>query len=257
VSLVFGHDYADAYDVVYSEKDYDAECDLIERIFQRHGSSAISHVLDLGCGTGSHALLVFRRGYEVVGVERSADMLARAQHKLALAAANGKLHFQLGDIRSVELGRRFDAALMMFAVLGYQLENDDVLAAVRTARRHLRAGGLFIFDFWYGPAVLHQRPAQRIKIVPAGEETLLRAASAELDLRRHLCRVDYHIWRLAGAGLRAETKETHLMRYFFPMEVKLFLECSGFELVRLGAFPDFDTDPDETTWNALGVARAV
>jgi hypothetical protein len=51
---------------------------------------------------------------------------------------------------------------MMFAVLGYQGENDDVLAALKTAHRHARPGGLFLFDVWYGPAVLHERPSQRV-----------------------------------------------------------------------------------------------
>jgi hypothetical protein len=41
------------------------------------------------------------------------------------------------------------------------------------------------------------------------------------------------------------------------MELRLFLDCCGFRLTRLGAFPDFDRDPDETTWNCLGVAQAV
>ena len=55
----------------------------------------------------------------------------------------------------------------------------------------------------------------------------------------------------------AETEESHKMRYFFPLELELFLKCAGFKLIRLGAFPEFDRDPDETTWNVLGVARAV
>lgn len=55
----------------------------------------------------------------------------------------------------------------------------------------------------------------------------------------------------------AETKECHSVRYFFPLELALFLECSGFAPIQLGAFPEFDRSPDETTWNVLGVARAV
>jgi hypothetical protein len=57
--------------------------------------------------------------------------------------------------------------------------------------------------------------------------------------------------------LTGQIEETHLMRYFFPLELNLFFECCGFALLRLGAFPEFDRDPDETTWNVCGVARAV
>jgi hypothetical protein len=65
------------------------------------------------------------------------------------------------------------------------------------------------------------------------------------------------LWRLEGKSLTGEAEEKHLMRFFFPLELNLFLECSGFVPVRLGAFPDFDRNPDETTWNVLCVARAL
>ena len=62
-------------------------------------------------------------------------------------------------------------------------------------------------------------------------------------------------------NLRRETlirnKETHLMRFFFPLELNCFLESAGFTSIHFGTFPEFDKDPDETTWNVLAVARAV
>ena len=257
MSDVFGSIYADAYDLLYHDKDYAAECDVIERILETYGDGPIRSVLDLGCGTGNHAIPLAQRGYEVVGVDRSESILAHAQRKAASLPEGNGVAFHQGDIRSVDLQRRFDAALMMFAVLSYQLGNADVLSALRTAHQHLRSGGLLIFDVWYGPAVLHQRPSQRIKVIPTPEGKILRASSGELDIRRHLCMVHFHMWQLEGERLVAETEEAHPMRYFFPRELELFLDVSGFHLLRLGAFPDFDHDPDETTWNVMAVGQAV
>ena len=254
---VFGPIYADTYDLLYQDKDYAAECDLIERIFQTYAGSPIRSVLDLGCGTGNHAIPLVQRGYEVVGVDRSESMLAQARRKAAGLPKGSSVTFRQGDVRTFDLQQHFDAALMMFAVLGYQLENTDVLSALRTARRHLRSEGLLIFDVWYGPAVLHQRPSQRIKVIPTPEGKILRVVSGELDIHRHVCTVHYHVWRLEGERLVAETEESHAMRYFFPQELGLFLECSGFAPIQLGAFPEFDQEPDEATWNVLGVTRAV
>jgi SAM-dependent methyltransferase len=256
VSDVFGPDYSNAYNSLYTDKNYAAECDLIERLFERHAQGSVRRILDLGCGTGNHAFLMANRGYDVVGVERSEHMLAVARQKLALNA-DTKLRLRPGDIRDIDLGEQFDAALILFAVLGYQFENSDVIATLRTARQHLKAGGLLIFDVWYGPAVLREQPSDRAKVIPTDGGKILRLASGKLDTASHTCNVRYHLWQLRDDRLISETQESHRMRYFFPRELDLFLDHCGFTRVRLGAFPDVDQDPSEETWNVIAVARAV
>jgi SAM-dependent methyltransferase len=257
VSEPFGSIYADCYDALYQEKDYEAECDLIERLLRTYGDGNISSILDLGCGTGNHALPLSARGFEIIGVDRSASMLAQARKKAAQPSLTARDAFYQADIQSVDLGRQFDAALLMFAVLGYQLENAAVMAALRTARRHLRSGGLLLFDVWYGPAVLFQRPSERVNIIPTSHGKILRVSSSTLATNQHVCTVRYHVWKFAAERLLSESEEEHMVRYFFPLELNLFLESTRFAPVRLGAFPEFDRDPDEHTWNVLCVARAV
>jgi SAM-dependent methyltransferase len=255
VTGVFGEPYADLYDAMYGEKPYGSECDLIERLLLEYGDHGGRRLLDLGCGTGGHAIPLARRGWRVTGVDRSPEMLARAGAKLA-EQPEARVELVEGDLRTVELGADFDAVLMMFAVLGYQTGNRDVSAALSCVRRHLRTGGLFMFDVWYGPAVLAQRPAARFRVVPVADGRVLRQSDGELDVRHHLCSVRFHLWRLRGERVVAETEECHTVRYFFPLELEAFLDGADLELIRLGGFPDFDRDPDETTWNVLGVARA-
>lgn len=256
MSTVFGRIYADVYDTVYRDKDYAAESELAERLFRAYGDGPVGSVLDLGCGTGSHAVQLAHAGYEVVGVDRSAGMLSHARKKAAVVTSGISPRFEEQDVRGADLGRQFDAVMIMFAVLGYQLGNGDVLATLKAARRHLRPKGLLLFDVWYGPAVLRQRPSQRIKTISTPAGRILRASSGELDVQRHLCVVHSDTWQLEGKQLINSTEESHPMRYFFPLELSLFLECAGFTPLRLGAFPEFDRDPDETTWNVMQVARA-
>jgi SAM-dependent methyltransferase len=249
--------YAGSYDRIYSEKDYAAECDMLERIFHEHAAKPVRSVLDLGCGTGNHALPLAARGYEVVGVDLSDNMLSEARRKLQALTAETAPVFQHGDIRNIDLGRTFDAALLMFAVIGYQIENADVLTTLRTARKHLCQGGLLVMDFWYGPAVLTERPGDRLKVVPTDTGQIIRAASGKLDTRRNLCVVRYHLWELEGDRLKRETVETHTMRYFFQSELELFLEQAGLSLIRLGAFMMPEQVPDEKTWNVLAISRVI
>lgn len=258
--LIFGRDYADHYDLLYRDKDYESECNMLEGVFKNYGSGPIESILDLGCGTGNHSLILALRGYHVTGVDKSPDMLEHARQKLGVTQSlvkTDRVTFIQGDVRKMKLERSFDAAIMMFAVLGYQLENADVLAAFSTIRDHLRPGGLLLLDAWYGPGVLIQRPQDRIRAIRDRGEQVLRTASSALDTRRHLCTVRYHMWRLVGDRLAMEVEEEHCVRFFFPRELEFFLEIAGFRLIRLGAFPNFEHEPDESTWNVLAVASAV
>ena len=254
---VFRQNYADHYDIFYADKDYEAECDTLEEVFRRYGKRKIRSILDLGCGTGNHVIQLANRGYKVTGVDRSRDMLAHARSKLAdfNSLSQALPTFLKGDVRSLDLEREFDAVLMMFAVLGYQLTNEDVLAALKTVRRHLKPGGPFVCDVWYGPAVLAIRPGDKIKMIQAEGRKVIRLASGSLDIQKHLANVNYHVLDLQGRNVLSESEETHQVRYFFPQELALFLNHAGLEMLRLSAFPSLAEDANEQSWNALLVAR--
>ena len=257
MNRIFGSGYAEAYDLLYSDKDYLSECALVERIFETQGHSRIQSVIDFGCGTGNHTIPLAARGYSLVGVDLHDEMLQQARNKLQQHAPGADVQFIQGDIRSIDLGKRFDAALILFAVLGYQNTNNEVLAALKTVRHHLQTGGIALFDVWYGPAVLTNKPSERLKVIPTPQGKILRVASGELNTTAHICKVQYHLWKIEDGKVAAEITEEHNMRFFFQQELALFLQQSGLELIRLGGFPQFDHDPDETTWNVMGVARAV
>jgi SAM-dependent methyltransferase len=254
MSKVFGAGYAGAYDNLYRDKNYDGEVALLERVFRESAPGQVRRVLDLGCGTGNHSLRLAKLGYAVTGVDRSAEMLAVAQQKAR--AESLSVDFQRSAVVEFQSPVQFDAVLMMFAVLGYHTSNSDVLGALRTSRRHLAPGGLLVFDVWYGPAVLAQRPGERVRVLESGRQTTIRATVGALDTRTHTCRVDYRLWEINEDRVVARSAESHQMRFFFPMELELLLGASGFELLRLGAFPEFDCEPTENTWNVMVVAAA-
>jgi SAM-dependent methyltransferase len=256
---IFAELYAGNYDSMYSAKDYLAECDVIERAFARFGDGRIHTIADFGCGTGNHAIPLARRGYTVVGVDRSDAMLAEARAKADRAArereGSGTLTFRQGDLRDVDLGSTFDAVLMMFAVLGYQHSNQDVTRTLASVTRHLRPGGLLACDIWYGPAVLHDRPGKKSREVPTSHGRIIRIATSEIDVLRHLCTVDIALTVIEHDRVVSQETERHDVRFFFPQEIAALLELTGFEVCRLGAFPDFEQPPHEDNWNAMVVAR--
>ena len=250
--------YTTYYDALYQDKDYEAECDFLEQIFACYAQAPIRTILDLGCGTGGHALPLAERGYTVTGVDRSETMLAEARCKAkAMAQRAGSYDFVQGDICSLDLDRTFDAVIAMFAVISYQTTNDDLVAAFRTAKRHVEPGGLFIFDAWFGPAVLTERPTDRFKIIEAGGERIIRFASPVLDISSHTVQVNYKVLRLRNTQLLDEVDESHLMRFLFPQEVSYYMENSGFRLLRLCPFTELERELTERDWNFNAIGMAV
>ena len=239
--------YGRYYDLLYRDKDYAAEVDYIHSLLQRFAAPG-PELLEFGSGTGRHGRMLAARGYRVTGIERSAEMVARAEPVAGFAC-------QQGDICTVQLGRTFDAVLSLFHVLSYQVHNDQVAAVFARAAEHLVPGGLFLFDVWYSPAVYAQRPAVRVKRM--ADETVDITRIAEPTLYPNANRVDvaYSIFaRERATGAVTTLAETHPMRHFSLPELDLFASVAGFE--RLCA-EEFLTGrvPGEDTWGVCVALR--
>jgi SAM-dependent methyltransferase len=214
-------------------------------------------VLELGSGTGRHALALADLGLDVTGVDMSEGMVAHAEarRRAAAPALRPRLRFQRGDARSVRLGRSFDGVLSLFHVLSYQTADADVAAMLATAAAHLRPGGRFVFDFWYGPAVLAQKPENRTRTLQGEGIELTRRASPVLDAAARRVDVRYELEaRDLKSGARQSFTETHAMRYFDLPEVEAALERAGFGLVAAEELPG-GAALSERTWAACVTAE--
>lgn len=222
--------YAHYYDLLYRDKDYNAEAEYVADLIHRFHPSAKS-VLELGSGTGRHASLLAKKGFSIHGVERSREMLAESLAKDEKNnAGQGQLTFSPGDIRDIRLNKHFDAVIALFHVISYQTTNEDVFSAFKTARHHLKPGGIFIFDVWYGPAVLTQRPEVRIKRITDEKFEITRLAEPILHPNENRVDVNYHVFvRDLTTQAVVELKETHAMRYFFKPEIDLLAAHTGFQ----------------------------
>lgn len=250
---LFGHDYSDLYDLMYKDKGYVAECDLIESRLAAYSPHSVSTILDLGCGTGGHVLELIKRGYRVTGVDRSSEMLRHARAKFG---GDDVPRFVESSIQDLSLDENFDAAVMMFAVLGYQLTNEDALSALRATREHLKDGAVLLFDLWYGPAVIAIGPDERVVEIEVEGGRLVKSSAAALSLEDQIARVQMSLrYERAGTETRSAAEE-HAMRFFFPNEIDLLLRATGFEHVHTASFPDGDTPAGLDTWNVLVTARA-
>ncbi len=245
------HRYSAFYDLLYADKDYAAEADYVARALGPARS-----VLELGSGTGRHGRLLAERGFDVLGVELSAEMAAEARRRSCDAGPPaGSFTCEVGDLRSFRAGRTFDAVISLFHVISYQTGNDDLAAAFETSARHLAPGGLFLFDVWHGPAVLSQQPSVRAKDAADAERRVRRTATPILDTNLGTVRVDFEMaCEDLVTGEATRFSESHLMRYLFPTEIGFLAAGAGFEQV---ASEEFLTGqpPSPDTWGVAYLLR--
>ena len=234
------HDYSCYYDLLYRDKDYLGEVDYIKALLTRHGVGQ-GDLLEFGSGTGKHARILAQQGYQVHDIERSDRMVAKS------ASADG-FTCQQGDICTVKLGRTFEAVLSLFHVVSYQTSNADLIAVFARAAEHLHAGGLFVFDFWYSAALYAQRPAVRVKRMPAAQVEITRLAEPVIYPNERRMDVNYTIIaRDLASGALPTTTETHPMRHFSLPEIDLLAAAQGFK--RIGAEEFLTSKPaGEDTW---------
>lgn len=216
--------YARYYDLLYRDKDYAAEAAYVAAAIRRRVPQA-TRILELGCGSGGHAEHLARMGFAVHGIDMSEGMVERALRRRAGLPAEvaQRLAYSLGDARSARVAGEFDAVISLFHVMSYQTSNADVQAAYATAAAHLRPGGAFVFDYWFGPAVLSQQPSTRVRRMEDDAIRVTRIAEPVLHAARNVCDVNYTLFiEPKPAGAIMQLAETHPMRFLFTPELALF-----------------------------------
>lgn len=242
-------DYARYYNLLYADKAYAEEVDFV--LGQLSANTAPPPtLLDLGCGTGRHALEMAKRGVRVTGVDMSETMLALGKEQLVkqddLPVPVPDLH--CGDARAIRLGRTFDAVVSLFHVMSYQNSEGDALAGMRTAWEHLQPGGLFLFDFWYGPGVLTDPPVRRERTLEDDHTSITRTATPVHRVHDNIVEVHYTVeLRDKPTGAVSSLRECHPMRYWFFPELRSLAQQCGFTVLREAKWLTTDL-PDTPFW---------
>lgn len=245
------NDYAYYYNMFYGNKDYQGEANVIHDLINKYGKISTKKLLNLGCGTGRHDYELNKLGYHIKGIDLSQNMVEIAKEKYHNIP---NLEFEVGDARYYSVQNRYDAVISLFHVMSYQNENVHVKQMMKTAYDALEEGGLFIFDAWYGPGVLTDRPAIRKKEVEDKDNRIVRFAQPTMDPNKNLVDVNYDVYVFNKSnGSVSEIRETHKMRYFFMPEIEFFLCNAGFKLLACLDCNNMQ-EPDFQSWTTYFIA---
>lgn len=245
--------YSQYYDLLYQDKDYKREVDFVFNLLKKQTPS-LNSIIDFGCGTGKHDYHFAKMGLDVTGIDLSEEMISEAKQNTPLELEK-KLNFGIGDFTNFRNNKKYDAVVSLFHVMSYQNENINIQNSIKTAKAHLNKGGIFLFDCWYGPAVLSDKPVVRIKRIENNEIAVVRLAEPEIHYNQNIVDVNYEV-RVTSkhSGDTEIVKEKHPMRYFFLPEIEFYLKNEGFKLIEFQEWLSGNI-PNEKSWNVVFIAK--
>lgn len=249
-------DYAYYYNAFYKDKDYKSEAETVDKLLKRYGSR-INRVINFGCGTGKHDMELVKLGYQCKGIDMSPLMIEIARQNSD--SEGSRIAFEVADVRNYETDQKYDAVISLFHVMSYQNTNEDIVQAFRSARASLNdnANGCFVFDVWYGPGVLSDRPCVRVKEIEDKENQLIRIARPVMHDKENVVDVNYEVLIMNKKTGQVQTiNEVHKMRYYFRPELELLLRDAGFQLLdNIDCRTLGETDYD--SWTSYFIAKPV
>lgn len=212
-------------------------------------------VLELGCGTGRLLVPLAQAGYEVVGLDRSPAMLARAQARLSAAGLAERVALVRGNITGFDLGRSFGLAILALNSFMHLTDQADQLGALHCARQHLRPGGLLILDL-PGPSEpwLIQPGLVVTGTYPTPEGGIvLKMTDSRYERARQVEEITVIYDETDAAGTTRRTVLGLSLRYVFRYELELLLRLAGLRLQAI--YGDYDLNPyDEDAARMIAVA---
>lgn len=245
--------YHQYYDRIYAGKDYAAEVAAVLRISLDLTGAAPKRVLDVGCGTGSHALLLASAGCDVVGLDLDTDAIAVACGK-CVALPPPVPRFLCQDVAALA-DDGFDLAISMFNVINYIDCSRALSRFLEAIIQRLAPGGVYIFDCWNGLAALLDPPRDKEMELAAGDERIKVATRPTLDRMRQSVHMTNQVTITRSNGGTESFDYNYTSTLWTPWHLRQVLTQAGFGVVNICRLMEPDKQADEQDWKIMFICR--
>ena len=246
---------ARVYDRLNSEIDYAGWADFLERCFADFLPQKPELVLDLACGTGRMTRELASRGYDMIGVDASVDMLSEATAK---SLPEQHILYLLQDMRSFELYGTVGAVTCCLDSLNYLLREEDLLTCFKSVHNYLDPDGLFLFDMNtpYKFKHIYGQNAYILEDTDTDDRAVYCGWQNDFDEMSGICSFDLSLFEERADGSYQRSDE-HQEERCYPLEtVQNLLTAAGFEPI--GVWADWQRKaPSESTERWYFCARAI
>lgn len=237
----------------------EAECDFIEACLKAYGPELAEHLLDIGCGAGRHLRELAKRGYQVTGIDASAEMIAFVEEKGRESRAN--ITAAVGDLRRLAVDGSYDAAFCVMDTFRFLLTNEQIITHLRAVANLLNPKGLYLTDFWI-PSRWDQIGNEIHQWEQTEGETTVRVFYLQhpesVDPITQTFE-DELVFEVQEAGATKEIRGGPTRtRLIMPQEFRALVESSG-AFTMLGTYGEFDLtkpfDQSSLSWRMISVLQ--
>lgn len=238
-------DFSAVYDELMDNVPYGQWCERLQGLIEKYGvskperdvedalASERNLVLDLGCGTGTLTELMYRKGYDMIGVDVSEDMLNVALGKRA--ASGDSILYLNQDMRELELYSTVGTVYSVCDSLNYILEEDELVAVFSLVNNYLYPRGIFIFDF--NTVYKYEKMIGDTTIAENREDCSFIWENF-YDPEDEINEYDLTVFVKQEDDLFRKFTETHLQRGYRAEQMRKLVERAGMKLLEMA---DADT----------------
>jgi len=217
------------YDLMHKHRNYDQESNFADQVVQKLWPEA-NKILDIGCGTGEHAIRMAQRGYKVTCVDTSQDMLKLAREKANKAGVS--IDFRCKDLGKLDFNEEFQAAYCLGYTFLYLTTHSEVKDFLKNINRALFPSGILLIDFLNGWSLIEKYPKDKF-VYRDGQTTIFQFNQASLDKRRRVRHIEFFYVIKNGSGEVKIAFTEEDLRIFFEDEVLMFMASHGFEALKV------------------------
>lgn len=233
-------DFARVYDIFMDETPYGEWASFIAETIRRYGVSEPKRdagdalesernlVVDLGCGTGALTQLLYDMGYDMIGVDNSEEMLARAMEKRAQSGS--EILYLLQDMRELELYSTVGCVISVCDSLNYILEEEELEKVFRKVNNYLYPGGLFVFDF---NTVYKYAEIIGDATIAENRDSCSFIWENYYHEEQQINEYDLTVFVREGNGLFRRFRENHYQRGYTVENMRALVEEAGLEILEV------------------------
>ena len=232
--------FASLYDIFMDNIDYPLWRDYVVEILKRHGIDD-GLLLELGCGTGIVTQLLADKGYDMIGVDNSAEMLDIAMHKKCESGHD--ILYLLQDMREFELYGTVRGIVSICDSMNYILAAEDLLKVFQLANNYLDPAGVFLFDL---NTIYKYEKVLGENIFAENREEGSFIWENFYDEKTQINEYDLTIFTANETGLYQKNEETHYQRAYELETIRELLSQAGLEFVAMYDAFTFDEPRDDS-----------